>query len=172
MKQHRGAIPLRAVKLFYNKPHFNLIGYALSTQRVCFTSPALLPTQAYNHSGNFALSPSTDCLDETNSAQSAISGLKENMVPRVLEPTAAPAPSVQRMGFRSQSPFPFDVNTPTDAARLMDQFQLEPIIHDINASQLMQDFHLETFDLADQLNAAQLMQQFDWFNGIDGLQLN
>jgi hypothetical protein len=94
------------------------------------------------------------------------------MVPRPPEPTAVVGPLVQQiadMDFRPQSPFPFGVDTPSDAARLMDRFQLESMIHDTNASQLMQDFHLETINPADQLNAAQLMQQFDWFNGIDGL---
>lgn len=94
------------------------------------------------------------------------------MVSRLLEPPAVVGPSVQQiadMNFRPHSPFLFS-DTPSDAARLMDRFQLESMIHDTNASQLMQDFHLETFNLADQLNAAQLMQQFDWFNGNDGLQ--
>lgn len=119
------------------------------------------------------LGPSTDCLDETSSAQSAINGLEENTASRPPEPTTVLSPSVQRiadMNFRPQSPLPFGVDTPSDAARLMDQFQLESMIHDTNASQLMQDFHLEEFNLADQLNAAQLMQQFDLFDGIDGLQ--
>jgi hypothetical protein len=47
-------------------------------------------------------------------------------------------------------------------ARLMDEFQLESIIDETNAAQLMQDFHLENFYNADRINAAQLMRQFDW----------
>ena len=57
------------------------------------------------------------------------------------------------------------VNTPSNAAHLMNEFQLEPMIYSANAAQLMHDFHLETFNPADNTNAAQLMQQFDLYNG-------
>ncbi|KAJ5259348.1 hypothetical protein N7478_012329 [Penicillium angulare] len=62
-------------------------------------------------------------------------------------------------------PLPLSVNTLSDAAHLMSEFQLESLIYGANAAQLMYDFYLETFNPADRINAAQLMQQFDLCNG-------
>jgi hypothetical protein len=56
------------------------------------------------------------------------------------------------------------VNSSSNAAHLMNAFQLECMIDGMNAAQLMQDFHLENFDSADHPNAAQLMEQFDLFH--------
>lgn len=57
------------------------------------------------------------------------------------------------------------VPAPSNAADLIDGFQVESMPNQINAAQLMQNFYLGNFDRTGNIDAAQLMQQFDWFDG-------
>ncbi|KAJ6016376.1 hypothetical protein N7540_010967 [Penicillium herquei] len=128
-------------------------------------------TEISNSFGDSARSPNEQ--DSHATILEAVNDTGAALVTRELGPTSVTNALLHAdvgLNTSQTQPFALSMNTPSNAAHLMNAFQLESMINDINAAQLMQDFHLEPFNLADHTNAAQLMQQFELFNGYYGLQ--
>lgn len=83
-----------------------------------------------------------------------------------LEPDAAintPIQANKGPGFSQD--LALSIPVPSNSAHLIDGFHVESMANEINAAQLMQNFYLGDFDRTGNIDAAQLMQQFDWFDG-------
>ncbi|GLA56265.1 hypothetical protein AnigIFM63604_006568 [Aspergillus niger] len=148
----------------------------------CSHSPNLngeihVPNRQLPHSltGNSGMSvlfgDPVGCLDELGSHASLVgpvSNAETAQVDRELEPyvvTNTPFQSNNGPGSSQNSTLALSIPSPRNGAHLMDGFQLESVISEIDAAQLMQSFYLADFDCTGNIDAAQLMQQFDWFDG-------
>lgn len=138
----------------------------------CLDSPNLneeihVPNRQLPHSltGNSEMSvlfgDPVGCLDELGSHPGPVgpvSNAETAQVDRELEPYVVTNTSFQSNngpGSSQNSPLALSIPSPSNAAHLMDGFQVES----------MQNLYLGDFDRTGNIDAAQLMQQFDWFNG-------